>query len=91
MILAMKVSASKSARQAKVCACVFHMYKSNTMYSCEKLRRGKENWNKGRRTYTHICMSMTIPWQNIVTKAGLLHVTIKTPGRKYIHAYMRMD
>jgi hypothetical protein len=40
---------------------------------------------------THICMSMTIPWQNIVTKAGLLHVTIKTPGRKYIHAYMRMD
>jgi hypothetical protein len=35
MISAMKVSASKSARQAKACACVFHMYKSNTMYSCE--------------------------------------------------------
>ena len=35
MRLAMKYSAYKYARQAKVYARVFHLCKSNTMYSCE--------------------------------------------------------
>ena len=50
IILAMKVSASKSARQAKVCARVFHLCKSNTMYSCEYVA----GWQIIRRAHMKI-------------------------------------
>jgi len=50
MRLAMKYSAYKYARQAKVYARVFHLCKSNTMYSCEYVA----GWQIIRRAHMKI-------------------------------------
>ena len=50
MRLAMKYSAHKYARQAKVYARVFHLCKSNTMYSCEYVA----GWQSIRRAHMKI-------------------------------------